>query len=184
MPLDLKFFLDTLSHIPNILNFEDFENLIALLNYAEFSLVVNPKRYSSPSPVSFQQPLYQLPRERGRAIRSWLEANFVLELDPSVEGEKADLRRLMLKSLVGQAHTLLDSVQRSDELGVLGAAYEKGSEEKTITGKQVLQAIRQDLFSFPGFRRSWEEQLQQQAPKLYSWPDPPKPSRYILKLKY
>jgi hypothetical protein len=172
-----------MSHIPNILNFEDFENLIAVLNYAEFSLVVNPARYSSPSPVSFQQPLYKLPRERARQMRRWLEANLILELDPPVDGENTSLRDLMLKSLVGQAHTLLDSVQRSDELGVLGAAYQKGTEEKFITGNQVLQAIRHDLFSFPGFRKFWEEELSHPAPELYSWPDPPKPSRYIMKLK-
>ena len=116
-------------------------------------------------------------------MRSWLVANFIVELDPPVDGEITNLRHLMLKSLAGQAHTLLDSVQRSEELGVVGAAYRKGGQEKSITGNQVLQAIRHDLASFPGFRESWEGQLKQAPPKLYSWPDPPSSSRYVIKRK-
>lgn len=54
---ELKYFLENISHIPNILIFKDFEDLIALSNYSEFSLVVNRSRYGSSSPVSFKKPL-------------------------------------------------------------------------------------------------------------------------------
>lgn len=53
-----------------------------LLNYTEFVLVITPARYNTPCPVSFQQKEYQLPRQRGRELRRWLQKHFLLVLDP------------------------------------------------------------------------------------------------------
>ncbi|KIK50396.1 hypothetical protein GYMLUDRAFT_182857 [Collybiopsis luxurians FD-317 M1] len=54
---------DTLPHIPNVLLFEDFENLVMLLNYAELVSVVTPARYDSLELNTFDAKPYQLPRK-------------------------------------------------------------------------------------------------------------------------
>jgi len=86
----------------------------------------------------------------------------------------------MLKSLVGQAHTLWDSVKRRDKLGVLGPLCSHQGEQGEITPDRVLHAIRSDLCSFSGFRAAWEDELQQPAPTSYSWPACPSSSRFVL----
>lgn len=156
-----------------------------LMNYAELVLVVTPSRYSSPCPVSFKEPLYQLPRQRSREMRRWLKAHFFLVLEPPVDDGYEDetrLEGLMLESLLGQAHTLWDSIKRRHQLGVIGAKASKGGEDKNITPSQVARAITQDLSSFPGFN-TWEDVLADPVPTSYSWPAPPHPSRYIVKRK-
>ena len=125
----IDFIPDSIAHIPNVLIFDDFVNLVMLLNYAELVLVVTPARYSSPSSVNFQQTVYQLPRQRSREMRCWLLENFRLMLDPPVEDGYNDDERLdalLLKSLLGQAHTLWASVKCRQELGVVGAKSSKG----------------------------------------------------------
>jgi hypothetical protein len=174
---------DSIAHIPNINIFEDFENLIMLLNYSELVLVVTPARYNSPCLLSFQQPLYALPRKRGREIRRWLLDYFELHLEPPASDGCDDTTRLeslMLQSLVKQAHTLWESVRHRDELGVLGPTCLQKSEEREIGADQVLQAIRSDLSSFSGFRVAWEQEIKQSAPTSYAWPACPSSSRYVL----
>jgi len=174
--------LETIAHVPNVLIFEDFLNLAMLLNYAELVLVLTPSRYSSPCPVSFEQTLYGLPRQRSRELRGWLLQNFELVLDPPVQdgyNDKERLEQLLLKSLVGQAHTLWDSVKRREELGVYGVTITKGEKEREITAHQVLSAIEEDLSDFPGFTM-WEDEP---APTSYSWPASPGSSCYVLKSK-
>jgi hypothetical protein len=175
-----------MAHVPNVLIFEDFENLAMLLNYVELALVLTPARYNSPSPVSFQQAMYKLPRSCGRIIRHWLVNNFEMILDPPVSDGYEDetrLEGLMLTSLVGQAHTLWDSVKRRDELGVDGPTCLKGGREMEINQSQVLDAIQRDLSSFPHFKRSWPKELRQPVPKSYCWPVAPASSCYKLRLK-
>lgn len=153
-----------------------------LLNYAELVLVLTPSRYNSPSLVSFQQVLYKLPRQRSREMRQWLVANFKLLLDPPVDdGYKNDerLNLLMVKSLVGQAHTLWRSVKDRQDLGVVGA---KSPKDRQITHAQVLAAIRDDLADFPGFSLSKDELLQP-APTSYCWPAPPESCNYVLQMR-
>ncbi|KAE9389210.1 hypothetical protein BT96DRAFT_1070903 [Gymnopus androsaceus JB14] len=65
--------------------------------------------------------------------------------------DKERLEQLLLKSLLGQAHTLWDSVKRREELGVYGVTITKGEKEREITAHQVLSAIEEDLSDFPGF---------------------------------
>ena len=157
-----------------------------LLNYAELVLVLTPARYNLPCPVNFQQPLYGLPRKRARAIRRWLVDHFELRLEPPVADGCDDSNRLgvlMLKSLVGQAHTLWDSVERRDEVGVLGPTYSHKGTEKEITSQRVLHAIITDLSSFSGFVAAWEDQLNRSVSKTYSWPPCPGSSRYVLTRK-
>lgn len=154
-----------------------------LLNYTELVLVVTPARYNTPSPVSFQQMEYQLPRQRGREMRRWLQRHFLLVLDPPVDDGNKDndrLEALMLKSLLGQAHTLCESLKRRIELGVIGAKASKGGLEKEVTPSRVLRAIGQDLSDFPGFDM-WDDELLLPAPNTYAWPAPPNSSSYVLK---
>ena len=72
----IDFIPDSIAHIPNVLIFDDFVNLVMLLNYAELVLVMTPARYSSPSSVNFQQTVYQLPHQRSREMHCWLLENF------------------------------------------------------------------------------------------------------------
>jgi len=154
-----------------------------LLNYSELVLVLTPARYNSPCSVSFQQPLYALPRQRGRAIRQWLLDHFELRVEPPVTDGYSDsdrLASLMLMSLAGQAHTLWDSVKRRNDLGVLGPTYSRKGREGQIPADRVLQAIQGDLSSLHGFNAIWEDELQRSPPTLYSWPACPVASHYVL----
>ena len=181
----IDFIPDSIAHIPTVLIFDDFVNLVMLLNYAELVLVVTPARYSSPSSVNFQQTVYQLPHQRSCKMHCWLLENFRLLLDPPVEDGYNDDERLdalLLKSLLGQAHTLWASVKRRQELGVVGAKSSKGRRETQITHSQVLSAISKDLSDFPGFSM-WKDELLNPAPTLYSWPAPPDSSHYVLRRK-
>ena len=146
-----------------------------LLNYTELALIVNPSRYDTPCTVTFQQALYKLPQEHGWEMHCWLVKNFVLELDPPTPDQMMSLESLMLNSLMGQAHTLLQSIRRSEELGVLGAAFNKRGQEWDVTDKEVLNVIQQDLFAFPGFKQAWNKWQGTLAPELYSCPTPPSP---------
>lgn len=153
-----------------------------LLNYTELVLVLTPCRYHSPPLVNFQQVVYQLPRQCSREIRQWLVENFQLRLHPPIGDGYEDnerLNALMLKSLVGQAHTLWQSVKHRQDLGVVGANFSKGGQDREITHAQVLSAIREDLAEFPGFYMG-DDVMLQSAPTSYSWPAPPKSSCYIL----
>lgn len=156
-----------------------------LLNYGELVLVVTPWRYDSPCLVSFEQALYQLPRQRSRELRSWMVKHFKLMLDPPrFDGYTNDdrLETLMLKSLTGQAHTLWSSIKNRNNLGVVGPKSSRGGQDKEITAAQVLSAIREDLSGFPGFSLD-DDELKKPAPLSYSWPAPPKSSRYVLQIK-
>lgn len=156
-----------------------------LMNYGELVLVLTPSRYSSPCPVSFQQSLYQLPRLRSRDMRAWVTKHFELVLDPPFDDGQEDHARLeamMVKFLLGQAHTLWESVKRRQQIGVVGAMSSKRGEEKEIKASQVLSAIGEDLSDFLGLG-VWDEELLNPAPALYSWPLPPKGSQYRLRLK-
>lgn len=156
-----------------------------LLNYAELVLVVTPWRYDSPSLVSFEQVMYQLPRKRSRELRSWLVKNFKLTLDPPHSDGYTDedrLEGLMLQSLSGQAHTLWHSIKDRRNLGVVGAKSSKGGQEKEITAAQVLAAIREDLSDFPGFSMG-NDVLMKPAPTSYCWPAAPISSCYVLEMK-
>ncbi|KAF5361225.1 hypothetical protein D9757_013232 [Collybiopsis confluens] len=178
---------DLIPHIPNVLEFGDFENLVMLLNYSELVLVLTPARYAPHSLLSFSQNLYGSPKQRGRAIRRWLVKNFELVLDPPFPDGLDNtnrLNRLMLQSLVGQAHTLWDSVARQEELGVMGSTFKQGRMEEEISPDRVLEAICQDLASFPGFATSWQEQLAKPVPNSYCWPAAPAGSRYVMRAKY
>lgn len=109
--------------------------------------------------------------------------HFLLVLEPPVNDGHADegrLGALLLRSLLGQAHTLLESIKRRRKLGVLGPTAVKADQDINITPSRVLSAINQDLSSFPGFGM-WKEQLLKSAPLTYSWPVAPSSSRYILK---
>lgn len=153
-----------------------------LLNYAELVLVLTPCRYNSPPLVNFQQLVYQLPRQRSREIRQWLVKNFQLQIDPPIDDGYEDnerLQALMVKSLVGQAHTLWQSVKHRQDLGVVGAKSSRGGQDRQISHVQVLSAIREDLAEFPGFDFD-NDVILQTAPTSYSWPAPPESSRYIL----
>ncbi|KAF5343519.1 hypothetical protein D9757_014940 [Collybiopsis confluens] len=178
---------DLIPHIPNVLEFGDFENLVMLLNYSELVLVLTPARYAPHSLLSFSQNLYGSPKQRGRAIRRWLVKNFELVLDPPFPDGLDNTNRLnrpMLQSLVGQAHTLWDSVARQEELGVMGSTFKQGRVEEEISPDRVLEAICQDLASFPGFATSWQEQLAKPVPNSYCWPAAPAGSRYAMRAKY
>ena len=175
--------LETIAHVPNVLIFEDFLNLAMLLNYAELVLVLTPSRYGSPCPVSFEQTIYRLPRQRSREMRCWLVKNFELVLDPPVHDGYIDqerLEELLLRSLIRQAHTLWDSIKCREELEVYGVKISNGVKEKEVIANQVLSAIKEDLSDFPGFTM-WEDEP---APMLYSWPAPPGSSHYVLKCKH
>lgn len=176
---------DFIPHLPNLLIFEDFVNFAMLMNYAELVLVVTPSRYSSPCPVSFQDPVYELPRQRSREMRRWAQAHFALVLDPPIDDGYEDetrLEELMLRSLLGQAHTLWDLIKKRHKLGVIGAKASKGGEDKNITPSQVARAIGQDLTEFPGFT-TWADEVANPVPTSYSWPAPPESSRYVMKRK-
>lgn len=166
-------------------DFDDFLNLVMLLNYAELVLVLTPWRYDTPSSVSFEQTMYRLPRQRSREIRSWLVRNFKLTIDPPRFDGHSDedrLEALMLQSLSGQAHTLWHSLQRRDTLGVVGPNAIKANEESEITAAQVLAAIREDLSDFPGFSMG-DDVLAMPAPTSYCWPGAPMSSRYALRMQ-
>lgn len=90
------------------------------------------------------------------------------------------LEALMLKSLLGQAHTLCESLKCRMKLGVIGAKASKDSLEKEVTASRVRHAIGQDLSDFPGFDM-WDDELLMPAPETCAWPAPPSPSRYVLK---
>lgn len=108
----------TIPHLPNILIFDDFINLGALLNFAELVLVLTPSRYNIPCLVSFTQTVYGLPRKRSREIRRWLQANFILVMDPPGDDGYDDDTRLEEMSLdwfLQHAHLLLDSVRWREE---------------------------------------------------------------------
>ena len=186
-----------------MLNFDDLENLLMLLNYSELVLVITPQRYGNSPSHTFDHSLYRLPRQRGRAIRRWLVNHFQLTLSPpAVDGfsDATRLEGLMLRSLVGQARTLWDSVERRHELGVVGSMYykerskgeedeegegedenEDGEHEVEISADEVLEAIRCDLSSFPGFMEAWDKELGNPVPVSYRWPIPPKGSHYVMK---
>lgn len=174
-----------MAHVPNVCVFDDFLNCVMLLNYAELVLVVTPWRYDSPSLVSFEQVMYDLPRKRSRELRSWLVKHFKLMLDPPrFDGYTDDnrLEGLMLKSLSGQAHTLWHSIKNRHKLGVMGAKSSRGGQEREINAAQVLAAIRKDLSDFPGFAMDNEE-LMRPPPTSYCWPAPPMSSCYIMQMK-
>lgn len=174
--------LDSIPHIPNVRNFDDFQNLVMLLNYTELVLVLTPARYVNPSSLNFENVMYRLPRKRSRELRSWLAKHFQLRLDPPVPDGYTDENRLtalLLRSLSGQAHTLWDSVKRRPVLGVLGEFVSKGGHDKQIAPAQVLSAIREDLSDFPGFSMG-ADVIVKQAPPSYRFPLPPKKSRYVL----
>lgn len=155
-----------------------------LANYAELVLVLTPWRYDTPCMVSFDQPLYGLPRERSRELRSWLVKNFELTLDPPVFDDFTNDTRmaaLMAKSLSSQACTLFHSIRHRRKLGVCGANATHGDKEKEITPGQVLKALNADLSEFPGFSMSYGELLN--PPSSYCWPSAPHSSRYLLKKK-
>lgn len=154
-----------------------------LLNYAELVLVVTPARYDLPCRVSFQQPLYALPRKRARAIRRWLTKHFELHLNPPTPDgydDSSRLESLMLRSLVGQAHTLWRSVEQQDELCVLGPTCTQKGKERQIMAEQVVGAISADLSSFPGFKVAWDDELKRAAPSSYVWPACPPLTCYVL----
>lgn len=176
--------LDTIPHVPNILLFEDFLNLAMLLNYAELVLVVTPYLYNSPCLLSFQIPMYRLPRQRSRELRSWLVKNFKLTLEPPGSDGFTDdnrLEALMTKSLCRQASTLWNSIRNRHELGVHGAHCSRNAKDKEISAAQVLAAIQSDLSGFPGF--SLEYQSIVEPPPTYCWPAAPEGSSYALKIK-
>lgn len=155
-----------------------------LLNYTELVLVLTPGRYSNPSLFNFEDVVYKLPRQRSRELRSWLQKNFQLVLDPPVSDGYTDedrLTGLLLQSLSGQAHTLWASVKQRPVLGVLGEFVSKSGQEKQIAPIQVLTAIREDLSDFPGFSMGTDVVVKQ-APQSYRFPQAPKNSRYVVKL--
>lgn len=175
---------DLIAHIPNVRNFEDFQNLVMLLNYSELVLVLTPARYVNPSLFNFENVIYQLPRKRSCEMRSWLAKNFQLRLDPPVcDGFTDDTRltAVLLQSLTGQAHMLWESVKRRAVLGVLGEFVSKGGQDRQIAPAQVLSAIREDLSGFPGFSMG-ADVVVKQAPPSYCFPLPPKKSRYVLEM--
>ncbi|KAE9386725.1 hypothetical protein BT96DRAFT_948906 [Gymnopus androsaceus JB14] len=93
-------------------------------------------------------------------LLNYAELNFELGLDPPVHdgySDKERLKELLLKLLLGQAHTLWDSVKHREELGVYRATISKGEKEKEITAHQVLSAIKGNLSNFPGFTM-WEDE--------------------------
>lgn len=156
-------------------------NLVMLLNYAELVLAVTAHRYNDSSPASFRIGLYGLPRQRSRAIRTWLVENFELKLDPPVDDGHSDRSRLpalMLQSLCGQACTLLKAVQQRRKIGVFGAYRMKGDKEVEIKPSEVFEAIKDDLKNFPGF--SMPQSLLDNPPASYCWPAAPESSRYVL----
>ncbi|KIK58435.1 hypothetical protein GYMLUDRAFT_246135 [Collybiopsis luxurians FD-317 M1] len=124
----------------------------------------------------------------------------MLVLDPpTADGytNESRLEALMLKSLVGQTHTLWDSINCCNELGVVGPTYKELEEDKdgdegknegeenatTVTAQQVLHAIQQDLFSYPGFKLLWGQTLLEIPPPTYVWPPAPKgshPAEHVL----
>lgn len=176
--------IDSIPHVPNVLVFEDFLNLAMLLNYAELVLVLTPCRYDTPCLVSFQQPVYQLPRQRARELRSWLTKNFKLTLEPpSPDGHSDDdrLEALMIKSLCGQACTLWHSIKSRHRLGVVRANFSQGGHETEISPGQVLAAINSDLSSFSGFSLQYRDLVK--PPSTYCWPGAPGGSRFALKPK-
>lgn len=178
-------FSESLPHIPNIRNFEDFLNLVMLMNYAELVLVLTPARYCRPDMFSFSNVIFNLPRQRSREIRSWVVKNFQLILDPPCSDGYTDVNRLeclLLKSLTGQAHTLWHSVKSRRTLGVVGEIVLKDGQEKQITAGPVLSAIRTDLAEFPGFSMGPQDLLKP-APTSYGFPAAPKSSSYALRMK-
>lgn len=183
--VEFTFVLDSIPHVPNVLVFEDFLNLAMLLNYAELVLVVTPWRYDSPCLVSFQQPIYQLPRQCSRELRAWLTKNFKLTLEPpgGADGytDEDRLPALMTKFLHGQACTLWRSIRNRDKLGVVGAISSRHGKENEITPGQVLAAIQSDLSDFPGFSLQPRDLVK--PPSTYCWPAAPGASRFALKLK-
>lgn len=135
-----------------------------LLNYAELVLVVTPSRYNTPCSVSFQQSVYGLPRRRSRQMRRWLVEHFVLVLDPDFDDGYQDderLERLLLKSVLGQAHTLWAALDRQQDLGVIGATWSKnGSRKREISSAQVkfvllFRICCTSLVSTSGMTNSW-----------------------------
>jgi hypothetical protein len=190
--LSLNLYPETIPDLPNVLRFDDFQNLAMLLNYSELALITTPSRYNSPCLLNFEQPLYRLPRQCGREIRGWLLENFQLFLDPPVRDgfdDEGRLKALLRKTLLGQAHKLWDDLKRRDELDAFGpvcviAAKETGDEAtQEITANQVLAAILEDLSGTPDFDFSahWSEQTRNSAPPSYAWPTPPAGSKYVLK---
>lgn len=159
----------TLAHLPNVLIFDDFINLCALLNFAELVLVLTPSRYNIPCLVSFQQTVYGLPRKRSREIRRWLQANFILVLDPPDDDGYEDDTRLAEMSLdwfLQHAHLLLDSVRRREERGVFGAKCFDGHQQQEISADQVYNALCQDIATFIGQKKwdRWTTQLASDPP--------------------
>lgn len=157
-----------------------------LLNYVELVRVVTPRRYEKAYINTPEGVVYQIPRKCGRALRRWLVRNFQLALDPPVDDgytDKTRLGSLMTRSLMGQCHTLLDSIKRSKQIGVFRATVERDGAEKEITTAQVQSVLLSDLSSFPRFKEAWKAELQRDAPSTYRFPRPPGSSAYIVQFK-
>ncbi|KIK51249.1 hypothetical protein GYMLUDRAFT_64930 [Collybiopsis luxurians FD-317 M1] len=179
---------DTLPHIPNILLFEDFKNLVMLLNYAELVSVVTPARYDSLELETFDPKPYLLPHKCARELRRWLCRHFQLTLEPPADDGHRDAERMeaiLETSLLCQAHKLWTDVKQHAKLAVVGSTCSRLRKSKEvveeITAAQVKDAIDSDLSDFPRFSERWPIETMKTPPPSYAFPSPLNGCRYVVK---
>ncbi|KAF5365357.1 hypothetical protein D9757_013777 [Collybiopsis confluens] len=170
------------AHVPNVLDPNGFENVLALMVYTELVGALSPASYSQPRPANFHNESFQLPCIRAKELWLWLEKHFVLTMENEDSVLDQTMADFFLKILLQHSHKLWYDVKERSKRGSMGATCVREGVICEINAPDVYQEVAK-ISVVPGFSKLWAAEIQKTTPELYAFPSGATGGRYVVRRK-
>jgi len=157
----------SLGHLPNLNNFVDVQNLLALLNFADMAWVVTPDRYLA---GIRKKPLeYRTAKDASDKIRDWLYHTFDLV---TLEGDgnqwrPVNLKAMSLEYLMQHCRLLVRQLTINQLHGVYSENLASDSDPMYVSSEMAEDAIEDDICSLDvAFLNLWMKRKKEEKVNL------------------